>query len=121
MNTVTLCPGHRFGGYHYQKPLQRMTTNDNSRRSETDEPGSHGAVMLHPSKASTLAVLANIATGFILSLAVWEYIVGPLYALHVVHSSLSITAIFTAFSCAHQYVWWRYFHGQNSSPLERKP
>jgi membrane protein implicated in regulation of membrane protease activity len=53
----------------------------------------------------------NIASGFIISLIVWSYIVVPIWDIPVSMSeNLQITALFTIVSIIRSYVWRRFFN-----------
>jgi hypothetical protein len=52
----------------------------------------------------------NVLSGFFISLAVWIFLVAPLYGIEVSYTqNLEITAIFTAFSVVRSYVIRRFF------------
>jgi len=51
---------------------------------------------------------ANIASGFVLSLGVWMFVVMPLWGIELkLHDNLAITSIFTVTSLLRSYVWRR--------------
>ncbi len=55
--------------------------------------------------------IANIASGFIISLLFWTYVVVPVWNLPVnTHENLVITACFTVLSLVRGYVWRRGFN-----------
>lgn len=52
----------------------------------------------------------NIASGFIISLMVWQYIAAPLYNIPVtIEQNLGITGIFTVSAVLRGYCWRRFF------------
>ena len=61
---------------------------------------------------SLIEQIANIGTGFIISLMVWEWIVQPLikYGYLVVDDGFIITTIFTITSFFRSYFWRRGFN-----------
>lgn len=66
-------------------------------------------------KQSRLSSLAeaclNVATGFIVSYAVWWFIAGPVYDIPVNHAqTFGITCIFTITSIVRSYAWRRWFN-----------
>jgi len=63
-------------------------------------------------KHSLLESCLNVASGFIVSLALWMYLVVPLYDVKVtMYDNLNITLIFTVASIARSYVWRRILIG----------
>lgn len=53
----------------------------------------------------------NIASGFILSLIIWTWLVKPLFNIETsVMENLNITLIFTVSAIIRSYVWRRYFN-----------
>lgn len=59
---------------------------------------------------SFIETLLNIASGFIVSMIVWQYFVAPMYDIPVtIESNLGITAIFTVTSMVRSYYWRRFF------------
>lgn len=61
----------------------------------------------------------NIATGFIVSLLVWEYIAGPLYGIETsATQNLGIVSIFTISAIIRSYLWRRYFNARLHRRLE---
>lgn len=60
---------------------------------------------------SLIESVLNIGSGFFISLAVWSWVVVPLFDLSVSHvENLQITCIFTVVSVARSYVWRRIFN-----------
>jgi hypothetical protein len=60
---------------------------------------------------SLIESIVNIASGFIISLVVWSYIVVPIWNIPVSMSeNLQITALFTVVSIIRSYVWRRFFN-----------
>lgn len=54
---------------------------------------------------------ANTASGFIVSLLLWSWVVVPVWHLPVnMHENLMITMLFTVVSVARSYVWRRLFN-----------
>lgn len=53
----------------------------------------------------------NVFSGFFISLAVWIFLVAPLYSIEVSYGqNLEITGIFTVFSVARTYIVRRFFN-----------
>lgn len=53
----------------------------------------------------------NTASGFILSFAVWQWLVAPMFGFNLpVSDNFWITVIFTVVSVARSYVWRRFFN-----------
>lgn len=60
---------------------------------------------------SLIEQLFNIGSGFIVSLAVWEFIVKPVWEINTSFSqNFSITCLFTVVSIARSYAWRRIFN-----------
>lgn len=60
---------------------------------------------------SLIESFLNIGSGFFISLAVWVYIVGPLFEIETkATENLAITSIFTVSSIIRSYVWRRIFN-----------
>lgn len=60
---------------------------------------------------SAIESFLNIGSGFFISLAVWVYIVGPLFKIETTGTdNLAITSIFTITSIIRSYVWRRLFN-----------
>lgn len=52
----------------------------------------------------------NVATGFLVSLVVWQFIAAPLYNIPVtIEQNLGITGIFTVSAVLRGYLWRRFF------------
>lgn len=52
----------------------------------------------------------NVATGFVISLFVWQFIAAPLYDIPVtLQQNLGITTIFTVSAVIRGYFWRRFF------------
>lgn len=63
---------------------------------------------------SLLEQLLNVGSGFLISLAVWTWIIVPVWHLPVHPAeNLQITAVFTVMSIARGYVWRRLFNHLN--------
>lgn len=61
---------------------------------------------------SAIEQLLNIGSGFIISLAVWEWIVKPVWDIHTNFAeNLTITGVFTVVSLCRGYIWRRVFNG----------
>lgn len=59
---------------------------------------------------SLIETIINIASGFFISLIVWQWVVAPLYNIPVnMSSNLGITGIFTLTSIIRSYYWRRFF------------
>jgi hypothetical protein len=55
----------------------------------------------------------NTATGFLVSLTFWTFVVVPVWHLPVtMHQNLVITFWFTVLSVARSYVWRRFFNAR---------
>lgn len=53
----------------------------------------------------------NTASGFLLSVLVWRFIVQPVWEIQTSFAeNLSITALFTVVSIARSYAWRRFFN-----------
>jgi hypothetical protein len=53
----------------------------------------------------------NTASGFIVSLFVWQFIAAPLFGYHVTwRDNVLLTALFTVVSIIRSYVWRRFFN-----------
>jgi uncharacterized membrane protein len=72
--------------------------------------------------ASLIEQTLNVASGFVISLVIWQ-LVGPAMGYAVsMGDNLIITSIFTVVSIARGYLWRRYFNGriarayQNADP-----
>lgn len=60
---------------------------------------------------SLLEASLNTASGFIISLIVWRWVVAPTFGLPIdMGTNLLITGIFTVVSIARSYVWRRFFN-----------
>lgn len=63
--------------------------------------------------ASFIEAILNTASGFVISMIVWQWLVAPLYDIPVTLSqNVGITAIFTVVSIARSYCWRRLFNRQ---------
>lgn len=61
--------------------------------------------------SSALESLLNQASGFALSVAVWEFAVKPIWGIQTsMGENLTITALFTVVSMARSYAWRRFFN-----------
>jgi len=68
---------------------------------------------------SFIEINLNIASGFVISLLVWEYIAGPLYGIETnMVQNLGIVGIFTVTAIIRSYVWRRYFNARLHRRLE---
>lgn len=60
---------------------------------------------------SLLESLVNTASGFVVSLLVWSWIVVPVWKIPVsMGQNLAITALFTVVSVIRSYIWRRFFN-----------
>lgn len=60
---------------------------------------------------SLLESIVNVASGFFVSLAVWIFIVTPVWHIEMsMLENLAITGLFTIFSLARSYTWRRFFN-----------
>lgn len=58
---------------------------------------------------SAIEASANIGSGFFISLAMWAWVVKPLYDANIIHNAIAITLIFTVSSWLRSYAWRRLF------------
>ena len=59
---------------------------------------------------SWLEATLNVASGYVLALVVWTYVIKPLWSLDVsLGDNVVITGIFTVVSVLRSYVWRRAF------------
>jgi hypothetical protein len=71
--------------------------------------------------SSLIEQVLNVASGFIISLIVWQT-VGPLMGYSVtLGDNLIITAIFTVVSIIRGYLWRRYFNGRIARAYASRP
>lgn len=71
--------------------------------------------------ASFIEACMNTASGFIISLLFWTFVVVPVWHLPVTHTqNLIITGWFTILSVARSYVWRRLFNKQWPQQWVRK-
>lgn len=62
--------------------------------------------------ASLMEQVINVASGWLLSLFVWVYLIVPMYDMNVqFNENLSIVSIFTLISVIRGFLWRRYFNG----------
>ena len=60
---------------------------------------------------SLLETIINIATGFVISLLLWTFLVAPLWGLQTsTFDNLGIVSIFTVAAIARGYIWRRFFN-----------
>jgi hypothetical protein len=60
---------------------------------------------------SLLEQVLNIGSGFIISLAVWEFVIKPVWRIETNFAeNLQITVVFTVVSLARSYAWRRAFN-----------
>jgi hypothetical protein len=60
---------------------------------------------------SLLEASLNTASGFLIALIVWRWVVAPLFGLPLdMASNLGVTSIFTVVSVVRSYVWRRFFN-----------
>lgn len=61
--------------------------------------------------ASLAESVANTGSGFVVSLLTWQFIVRPLFHIHMgIGDSLSVVMIFTFVSITRTYLWRRWFN-----------
>jgi len=67
---------------------------------------------MHQSKIeSLLETFLNIASGFVVSMLLWAYVVAPLWGLEMTtYDNFGIVAIFTISAVIRGYVWRRFFN-----------
>jgi len=59
---------------------------------------------------SIIESICNVASGFVISLAVWEFVIEPLFGIEKrLLDNIGITGIFTVISIARGYIWRRLF------------
>lgn len=79
--------------------------------------------MLTPSQSKLESAIesgVNIGSGFILSLFLWSFVVGPLFGLNKSFTEdFGIVAIFTVTSVVRSYLWRRYFNKRLHNRLEK--
>lgn len=57
--------------------------------------------------------MLNTGSGFVLSWALWVFVVGPLWNIPFnMFDSVSITLLFTALTLVRTYIWRRVFNGR---------
>lgn len=62
--------------------------------------------------SSGLEAFLNIASGFIISALVWQFVVCPMYGIPMpLGRNIEITSIFTVTSFIRSYAWRRWFNG----------
>lgn len=65
---------------------------------------------------SIIEAVINIGSGFFISLAMWVFVVAPLFSIRLDHAqNLYITGIFTITSIIRSYVWRRIFNNKEAS------
>lgn len=71
--------------------------------------------------SSLIEQVLNVASGFIVSLLLWQA-VGPLLGYEVnLADNLTITTIFTVVSIIRGYLWRRYFNGRIARRYQADP
>lgn len=77
---------------------------------------------MQTSKGSLIETLVSTGSGFVLSVAVWEWVVKPIWHIETSFvENLSITALFTVASIARGYVVRRFFnhlHNKNNKKAQ---
>ena len=69
---------------------------------------------------SMLEATLNTASGFFVSLLVWQFAVAPAFGFEVSwHSNFIITGIFTGVSVLRSYLWRRFFNAAFHKRLAR--
>ena len=63
---------------------------------------------------SLIEVCVNVATGFVIAMAVWLYVIPFFWPHHAspVSEGFAITAVFTVASILRGYVWRRFFENE---------
>ena len=60
---------------------------------------------------SLIEASLNTASGFIVSLFVWQFVAAPLFGYHVTwRDNFLLTALFTVVSVLRSYLWRRFFN-----------
>ena len=58
-----------------------------------------------------IEIICNVASGFILAILIWEFIIEPVYGIEKSFSeNFGITGIFTGFAILRGYLWRRIFN-----------
>ena len=66
--------------------------------------------MAQTRKRSMIEVICNVASGFIISLCVWEFIIEPLFDIEKdIMENIAITTLFTCVSILRGFIWRRCF------------
>lgn len=62
---------------------------------------------------SFIEASVNVASGFLLSLVIWQLIAGPLYGYEItIWDNIGLTSIFTFVSVIRGYLWRRFFNAE---------
>lgn len=66
--------------------------------------------MAQSKQASALEAVANTLSGYLISLALWMWVAGPLFGYEVtIEKGIGLTMLFTVTSLIRSYVWRRWF------------
>lgn len=75
-----------------------------------------GGEQVHPAReaqskaVSLLESVVNVASGFALSLLLWQFVLAPWFGYEVtIVDNLQLTSVFTTVSIARGYLWRRFF------------
>ena len=66
--------------------------------------------MAQSKQASALEAVANTLSGYLISLALWMWVAGPLFGYDVsIEKGIGLTMLFTVTSLFRSYLWRRWF------------
>lgn len=68
---------------------------------------------------SALESAVQVGSGFFISLAMWVWVVQPLYDQRIVTGAIEITTIFTVSSLFRQYIFRRFFNAGIHRSIKR--
>ena len=69
---------------------------------------------------SMVEACINTASGFVVSLLAWQFVVAPLFGYAVTwETNLYLTGIFTAISVIRSYLWRRFFDARHYKAIAR--
>jgi hypothetical protein len=69
--------------------------------------------MTQSKRGSLLEASLNTASGFVVSLIVWRFLVAPMFGFSLdMETNVAVTSIFTVVSIARSYAWRRLFNRQ---------
>lgn len=70
---------------------------------------------------SLIEQLFNTASGFLISVLVWQFVVGPIWHLHTNFAeNLEITLLFTVVSIVRSYAWRRLFNRMSNKNNKKR-